>query len=793
MSSLYEKSLSTLELDRVLELLAGCAVSDEAKDRCRKLRPLSDADDIRELLAQTSAAVKLTSMKGSPSFRDVKDVSGSLSRADRGGSLSPAELLRIAGVLRAARGVKEYADGEGVGDTCLNSLFYELTANRYLEEKITTAILSEEEIADAASPQLADIRRHMRVQSAKIRESLQKIISSPTYAKYLREPIITMRSDRYVVPVRSEYKNAIPGLVHDVSSSGGTFFVEPMQAVNANNALRELLSDERKEIERILAELSAECAAHRENINSDYETLVALDVIFARGRLSDNLRAMEPKLRTDGVVDLKRARHPLIDPKQVVPTTVRLGSDFDTLVITGPNTGGKTVTLKTIGLLTLMAECGLHIPADEGSTVSVFDRVLADVGDEQSIEQSLSTFSSHMKNIVEILDQCDSSTLVLFDELGAGTDPAEGAALAIAIIEFCRKMGSKVAATTHYAELKVYAMRTDRVINASCEFDVETLRPTYRLLIGVPGKSNAFAISRRLGLSEDIITSARNMVSENDLDFEDVLNQLEQQRQAMEQARQEAERLRLETEKTKKQSEEYYAQIKKERDKAVQKAKADAQHIIDDARATANQVYDELKKLRKQMKDAADAQGINEKQADLRRSLNEAEAKLGGEKQVVERPKPTREIKVGDTVELLKLGTKASVLSIAKDGTMQLQAGIMKVSAKPDEVYLLENQPQPEVKRIIERSNRELRTMAASPELDIRGMTGGEAMGVIDVFLDNAMMANLESVRIIHGKGTGALRKAVHTHLKKSRYVKSFRLGVYGEGEDGVTIVEMKK
>ncbi len=793
MTSLYEKSLSTLELDSVLTLLADCAVSEEAKERCRKLRPLEDADEIREQLAQTTAAVKLTAVKGSPSFRDVHDVSGSLSRADRGGSLSPAELLRIAGVLRAARNVKDYADGEGVANTCLDGLFYELTANRYLEERITTAILSEEEIADAASPALADIRRHMRVQTARIRESLQKIISSPAYAKYLREPIITMRSDRYVVPVRSEYKNAIPGLVHDVSSSGGTFFVEPMQAVNANNALRELLGEERKEIERILAELSAECAAHKENINSDYETLVALDVIFAKARLSDNMQAMEPLLGTDGVIELKRARHPLIDPKVVVPITVRLGSDFDTLVITGPNTGGKTVTLKTIGLLTLMAECGLHIPADDGSRISVFDRVLADIGDEQSIEQSLSTFSSHMKNIVEILDQCDSSTLVLFDELGAGTDPAEGAALAIAIIEFCRKMGSKIAATTHYAELKVYAMRTDRVINASCEFDVETLRPTYRLLIGIPGKSNAFAISRRLGLPEDIITAARNTVSENDLDFEDVLNQLDQQRQAMEQARQEAERLRLETERTKQQSEEYYAQIKRERDKAVQKARAEAQHIIDDARATANQVYDELKRLRKQMKDAADAQSVNEKQAELRRSLNEAEAKLGGKQEPVQRPAHSRAPQVGDTVELLKLGTKATVLSVAKDGTLQLQAGILKVSAKPDEVYLLENQPQPEMKRIMERSQRELRSLAASPELDIRGMTGDEALGVIDLFLDNAMMANLESVRIIHGKGTGALRKAVHAHLKKSRYVKSFRLGVYGEGEDGVTIVEMRK
>ena len=793
MSGLYEKSLTTLELDRVLELLSDCAVSEEAKLRCRDLKPLNDPDDIRMRLAETSAAVQLTSAAGSPSFREVKDIRGSLGRAGLGGSLSPKELLQISGVLRSARTVKDYADSRGVSGTCLDRLFYELMGNRYLEERISTAIVSEEEIADAASSELADIRRHMRVQTARIRESLQKIISSPEYSKFLREPIITIRSGRYVVPVRSEYKNSISGLVHDVSSSGGTFFVEPSQAVNANNALRELQGQEQREIERILAELSAECAAHAENIRSDYETLVALDEIFARARLSEKMHASEPQLRTDGVVDLRQARHPLIDSSTVVPISVRLGSDFDTLVITGPNTGGKTVTLKTLGLLTLMAECGLHIPAGEGSSVAVFDRVLADIGDEQSIEQSLSTFSSHMKNIVEILNQCDSSTLVLFDELGAGTDPAEGAALAVAIIEFCRKMGSRIAATTHYAELKVYAMRTDRVMNASCEFDVETLRPTYRLLIGVPGKSNAFAISRRLGLPEDIITSARNLVSENDLNFEDVLNQLEQQRQAMEQARQEAERLKKETEQTQKQSEEYYKQIQKEHDRAVQKAQADARRIIQDARASANQVYDELKKLRRQMKDAADVQLINEKQTELRRSLNDAEERLGGGAVTEERPESARDPVAGDTVELRKLGTRATVLQVNRDGTLQLQAGIMKVTVRPEEVYLLETQTQPEVKKIMERSARELRNLTASPELDIRGMTGEEAQGVIDLFLDNAMLASLDTVRIIHGKGTGALRKAVQAHLKKSRYVKSFRTGVYGEGEDGVTIVEMRK
>ena len=789
-SELYSKSIRKLELDAVLDKLAESAVSEEAKEKCRALLPLSDADDISALQEQTSAACKMITLKSAPGFSEVKDVRMSLDRADRGGCLSPIELLRIAGVLRAARAVKDYG-GDGKESTCLDWMFAELTPNKYLEEKIFAAILSEEDIADAASSELADIRRHMRIQSAKVKESLQKMISSPAYAKYLREPIITMRQDRYVVPVKSEYKNEIPGLIHDVSSTGSTFFVEPMSSVNANNALRELLIKEKIEIERILAEFSAEAASFRETISRNYELLVDLDVIFARAKLSFRMNGIAPEIRTDGKLMLKQARHPLIDPKTVVPISVRLGDDFDTLIITGPNTGGKTVTLKTIGLLTLMAECGLHIPANDGSSISVFRNVLADIGDEQSIEQSLSTFSAHMRNIVQIIDECDDESLVLFDELGAGTDPAEGAALAIALIEHCRKCGSRVAATTHYAELKVYAMRSKGVTNASCEFDVETLQPTYRLLIGIPGKSTAFAISRRLGLSEEIIDAARNTVSQNDLDFEDVLNQLEQQRQQMEAARIEAEQLRRETEKTKQKSDEYYAEIKREKEKAEAKARAEAQSIIDEARRTANSVYDELKALRKQLRDTADAQGINERQAELRRQLNEAERNLTPAKAAVSRPQPSREIRAGDTVELLKLGTKATVLAINKDGTYQLQAGIMKVNAKPDEVYLLENEQQKEVKKYLERTRRELKTAVTSPELDLRGMDAIEAEAVLSNFLDTAFMANLEQVRIIHGKGTGVLRKTVHELLKRSKHVKKYRLGVYGEGEDGVTIAEI--
>ncbi len=790
MNEQYQKSLTKLELDKVLALLADHASSPAAKERCLAVRPLDDAEDIRLLQAQTSAACKLITLKGSPSFGGIVDVGASLSRADRGGCLSPEELLRVATVLKAARTAKEYAEGDAV-ESGLDIFFRQLTPNKFFEERIFTSILSKDEIADAASSELASIRRKIRQQSSKIRESLQKIITSPTYAKILQEPIVTIRSDRFVVPVKAECKSQLPGLVHDVSSSGSTFFIEPMSAVNGNNELRELFVAERKEIERILAELSAEAAARQESINLNYEMLVTLDCIFARAKLSFAMHGIEPVIRTDGKLELKRARHPLIEAKKVVPVSLSLGVDFDTMVITGPNTGGKTVTLKTIGLLTLMAECGLHIPADDGSSIAIFETVLADIGDEQSIEQSLSTFSSHMRNIVEILQACDRDSLILFDELCAGTDPAEGAALAIALIEFCRKCGAKVATTTHYAELKLYAMRTAGVINASCEFNVETLQPTYRLLIGIPGKSNAFAISRRLGLDEKIIEDAHSMVSQNDVNFEDVLTQLEQQRQQMEQAKAEAEQLRMETEKQKEKSDEYYAQIKAERDKAVQQARKEAQYIIEDARRTANNVYEELKQLRKQAKDGTFVEGSNEKQAALRRSLNEAEGKLREKQEVRQRPAASRAIRVGDTVELLKFGSKATVLAVNKDGSYQLQAGIMKVNAKPDEVYLLENETQAKAKKLMEGKVRDLKS-AAQPELDIRGMAVDEALPVLDNFLDAAYMGNLPNARIIHGKGTGVLRKAVQDELRRCKYVKSFRLGVYGEGEDGVTIAEFK-
>ena len=790
MSELYEKSLMKLELDQVLALLAECAGSQGGKEGCRALRPSSDLEEVQLMLQQTTAASDLCTRKGNPAFSDVCDVSPSLERADRGGSLQPKELLSIGGVLRCARTIKGYVSEDDQA-TILDPLFNALTANKYLEDRIFGAILSEEEIADTASSELSDIRRHMRIQAGKIRDSLQKVISSPAYSKFLREPIITIRQGRYVVPVKSECKNDVPGLVHDVSATGSTYFVEPMSAVNANNALRELELKEKKEIERILAELSSEAAAHAEDINLDYSMLVQLDVIFAKAKLAYRMRAWAPIMNDCGQIALRNARHPLIDPQKVVPISLRLGSDFDTMIITGPNTGGTTVTLKTIGLLTLMAECGMHIPAGDGSTLSTFDAILADIGDEQSIAQSLSTFSSHMRTIVDVVAQCDDRTLVLYDELGAGTDPAEGAALAIALIEFSRKMGSRVVATTHYAELKLYAMRTKGVINASCEFDVETLQPTYKLLIGIPGKSNAFAISRKLGLSEEILKEASDLVGKSDKDFEDVLSQLEQQRQQMESARLEAEKLKQETAKIKQQSEEYQAQLRKEKEKAMEAARREAQSIIDEARTAANLASEEIKALRKQLQDSADTTGINQRQAELRRTLNETEDRIRANQPEKSRPKPTRDILVGDTVELLKLGMKASVLAINKDGTYQLQAGIMKLNAKAEEIYLLEQENPYKAKGgHPAHSGREMKMTAMSSEIDLRGMDTVEAICVLDRYMDEAMRAKLSSVRIIHGKGTGALRQAVHQSLKRNKFVKKFRLGVYGEGEDGVTIAE---
>ena len=789
MTDLFEKSIQTLELPRVLEQLAACAVTQEGKEKSLSLRPMTDADDVQRAQEETSAAVELLVKKGSPGFSGIKPVGASLHRADMGGSLNTRELLEIAAVLRCARNAKDYGDSEE--KTHISHLFHALTPNRTLEETITNSIVGEDELADSASSELATIRRHMRATEAKVRDILQKIISSDQ-SKYLQEAIITIRSDRYVVPVKSEFKNSVPGLVHDVSSSGSTFFIEPMGVVKANNELRELLAREKKEIERILAELSAQCATYQEDIREDYQLLVWLDCIFARGQLSLKMNCTQPRL-SDKFLRLRKARHPLLDPKKAVANDLELGDTFDTLMITGPNTGGKTVTLKTMGLITLMAQCGLHIPARDDSTVRVFDRVLADIGDEQSIAQSLSTFSSHMTNIVGILGEADSSTLILFDELGAGTDPVEGAALAAAIIESARGLGAAVAATTHYAELKVYAMTTPGVENASCEFNVETLAPTYRLILGIPGKSNAFAISRRLGLPEYIIEKAAARLDAENVRFEDVLSRLEQQRQEMEQERSETKRLKLEMEQSAAKAREYREKLEAERAKVVEKAQAEARQIIQQARDASDEAIAELKEIKKRQ-DKLDWQQVNDSRAEARRLLNQAEANIGGRAPQPEAPPPTRDAVAGDTVELVKMGTRATVLSVNKDGSLQLQAGILKITAKQNEVRVVEGETasQKEARRIVARAQHTLRTAAVPSQVDLRGMMTDEAIAVLENFLDTAMMGKLETVTIIHGKGTGAVRNAVRTYLKRSRYVKSFRPGRYGEGEDGVTVAELR-
>lgn len=789
----YEKSLNILELPVVLDMLAAEAVTDGGKEACRSLRPSSDRLEVKNRLAETSAAKEMMVVRGSPSLSGIKDIRPSLSRADLGGSLNTIELLNIARVLQCARLVKGYTSDDKLGKSCIDHLFAALHANRFLEEKITGSIVGEDEIADSASSELANIRRKIRAASARVRDCLQKIISSPSYAKVLQEPIITMRSDRFVVPVKTECKGAIPGLVHDISASGATLFIEPMAAVKANNELRELAAKEKTEIERILAELSADCAAHAEDIASDYSYLITLDGIFARAKLSYKLNGIEPELREKGVV-LRRARHPLLPKDKAVPISLELGEDFDTLIITGPNTGGKTVTLKTIGLLNVMAQCGLHIPADDGSGVPVYRHVLADIGDEQSIEQNLSTFSAHMTNIVHILNECDADSLLLFDELGAGTDPTEGAALAIAVIEHARKMGANVAATTHYAELKVYATNENGIQNASCEFDVETLSPTYRLLVGVPGKSNAFAISERLGLSKEIIDDAKARIGVQNASFEATIEKLEQTRALLERDRAETAKKLREAEESAKKAAFLRAELSVRLEKADEKAKRDAERIIAEARQTAENTFAELDEMRRKMNDDEQTQEINHARSELRRKLNESQGKLKAKapEQPKEEKKSARDVRAGDTVEIKSMGVKAEVIDVNPDGTLNLRAGIMNVKLKPDDVYLIEGHAAKQKKQSVTLAGSTAPRAAVSPEIDLRGMESIEAVNAAEQYIDSAVMGKLKTVTIIHGKGTGALRAAVQQMLKRNKAVKSYRLGRFGEGESGVTIVELK-
>jgi len=794
---LYEKSLKILELQDILTMLAAEAVSESAKEEASELRPYKDKEIVKTNLSETTAAKNMMILRQSPPFSGIKNIKNAVKRADMGGTLNIKELLSVAELIRAAASsISYYKSEKNTEKTAIDYLFNALSPDKYLENKITTSIVSEEEISDNASPELATIRRHIRLSHEKIRQTLNKIITSSTYSKMLQEPIITMRNDRYVVPIKAEHKTGFPGMVHDISSSGATQFIEPMSVVNINNELRELTAKEKTEIERILMELSADVANSGDEIIKDYEVLTKLDFVFAKAKLSYKMDAIEPEITEETKVRINAARHPLLPKETSVPIDIRLGGDFDTLVITGPNTGGKTVSLKTLGLLCAMSQCGLHIPCNHGSYVPVFSSIFSDIGDEQSIEQSLSTFSSHMTNIVNILKHACPDTLLMFDELGAGTDPIEGAALAISIIEYARKTGALIAATTHYAELKSYAVTSQGVSNASCEFDVETLRPTYKLIIGIPGKSNAFAISKRLGLSDEIIDDAKNRLSSDNASFEDALLGLEESRLSLEKERDEIAKLHKEATINKEQAAALKARLDKELAAATDKAGREASKIIEDARLAADTVMDELNNLRKKTINDMNMQKLGEDKANLLRKLNEAEHEIGNSLSTETREDseavPKRKIIPGDRVKLRSIGSLADVVSVNNDGTLSLRAGILNVTAHPNEVILVESENTPAIKKQIAKSEAKLRAVSAKPELDIRGMNVDEALPIMERFIDNAKMAKLNTVSIIHGKGTGILRKAVHTSLKRDKHgIKSFRLGVYGEGEDGVTIVSL--
>ncbi|MCR5088437.1 MAG: endonuclease MutS2 [Oscillospiraceae bacterium] len=788
-----EKSFVTLELPTVLEQLAAQAQSELGKELARGLTPSANREEVRRRLQETTDAARMMTLRGGPSFSGVRDIRPALDRARLGGVLNTRELLEIAGLARCARLCKAYIAEDKHEASSIDSLFHALRANKFLEEQIFTAIPAEDEIADSASADLADIRRKMRAAAARARDALNKILSSPGYAKALQEPIITMRSDRYVLPVRADHKSAVPGLVHDISASGQTLFIEPMAAVKANNELRELTAREKLEIEKILGELSAACAEHADDFASDCSLLVRLDLIFAKARLAYKMEASAAE-DSQKRISLHRARHPLLDPVQAVPIDLDFGEDFDTLVITGPNTGGKTVALKTIGLLCAMNQCGLHIPAADGSALPVFTHILADIGDEQSIEQNLSTFSAHMTNIVEILSACEAHSLLLFDELGAGTDPTEGAALAISIIEHARRKGATIAATTHYAELKVYATNEKGVQNASCEFDVETLRPTYRLLVGIPGKSNAFAISRRLGLEEEIIEDARSRLGTETQSFEATIEKLEQTRRALEKDREEQAKLLKKAAEEERKATQIRAELSVRLDKAEVKARRDAQRILDEARETADSVFAELDEMRSRINEEQEAGEINRARSEMRRRLNEKEASLRQTEQLPapgEEKKSSRALRPGDVVQIKAMGVRADVLSIEKDGSVRLKAGIMNMTAKEDELLLLEKESGTARKSTGSVSGTS-RIMHVATEIDLRGMESLEAVLAAERYLDSAVMAKQKTVTIIHGKGTGALREAIHQMLKKNKLVKSYRLGRYGEGETGVTVVELK-
>lgn len=782
------KFYKCLELDKILLLLADETSIERSREAALALEPSSGLFEANELLAETNDAHMLVGRFGTPSFGTVRDMTNAIRRAQAGAVLNTLELLRIAELLRVIRSLEEWRKKSASIETKLDMRFNMLAPNKYLETKITTSILSEDEIADTASHNLQDIRRKISIASSKVRERLDKIIHSASYQKFLQDSIVTIRGGRFVIPVKAEFRSSVPGLVHDTSASGATVFIEPMGVVEANNDIRILRSKEQAEIERILANLSAEIGAYADSMCKSYDILVQLNLIFAKANLAYKMKATAPILNANGRIKIKKARHPLIDPEKVVATDIELGTSFDTLVITGPNTGGKTVTLKTIGLFSLMAMCGLMIPASDNSELSVFDDVLADIGDEQSIEQSLSTFSAHMTMIIQILKRANDRSLVLIDELGSGTDPAEGAALATAILERLRSMGVRLAATTHYDEIKRFALETNGVENGCCEFDIKTLRPTYRLLIGMPGRSNAFAISKSLGIDDEIIARAEELVSQENTRFEEVVKKLEDSRSVLEEKLIEAENTKRESEQILKEANEKAERIEKDAKNELDLAKAQAGNIVQKARAQVYALLDELEAVKK--KQNVTAEDKAKLKAGIRNMENDADP--------IERRKNDeyvlpRKLKKGDNVLIFDIDKNGIILDI--DETAQnalVQAGIVKMRVEFSNLRLLKEDT---VKKPIRKSTRTVKTdvsRTASTEVDVRGQTAMEAIMSVDNAIDSAILMNLNTLTIIHGKGTGVLRKEIQAHLKKHPSIRSYRLGTYGEGDAGVTIAELK-
>ncbi len=793
----YERAIKTLEYDKILQMLAECAPTEGAKEKALALRPENNPDRIVRMQRETSDAKSMQNIKGMPSFGRIKDICPIVERAEKGAVLSGRDLLDLANVLRTSRSLLEYSRTNRREKLALDEIFERMLPDKKLEDRLYAAIVSEDMLADDASPALSDIRRKIKNTNNRIKDSLQGFISG-AYSKYLQENIITMRNGRYVIPVKVECKNDVRGLVHDTSASGATLFIEPLSVVEANNELRVLQVKEQNEIERILAELSAACGAVGTSLTLNYKNITELAFIFAKSELSCKLDATPARITGDRRLHLVRARHPLLDPATVVPISVTLGGDTDTIVITGPNTGGKTVTIKTLGLFALMAQSGLHIPASDTSEICIFDDIFADIGDEQSIEQSLSTFSSHMVNIVGITQKVGNRSLVLIDELGAGTDPVEGAALAIAVLEKVHSVGALCAATTHYAELKAFALETPGFINASCEFDVNTLKPTYRLIIGTPGKSNAFAISSKLGLSDAIVNRAKELVSEENKHFENVIEKLEASRLEMDKHREEAARLRREFAEYKETNERIIADRLSKAEQELEKARAQAVSIVESAKISSAYVMEQLEKVKKERDSANLSSALEEGRRNIRRQLRESDAKINpvnertAEDYVLPRP-----LKKGDDVLLINVNQKGVLLDDPdKDGNVTVQAGIIKTRTKIANLMLLNESKvtftDSQKKQMAADKYRVTVSRDFRDEIDLRGLNGEEAWFKVDKYFDEAKIAGIHTVRLIHGKGTGALRAALWSFLKSDPRVKSHRYGKYGEGDLGVTVVEVK-